>query len=94
MSPQLEIEFFATYSRHVFQSAAFGNKMEFQGWLFRRRLHERKQVAVAGSANLLIQILTSSPALLILDHVRVVSHNFGYGVGDYMDSLLARHRKA
>src|SRR5512139_3605157 len=29
-----------------------------------------------------------------LDRVRVVSHNFGYGVGDYMDSLLARQRKA
>ena len=26
-----------------------------------------------------------------LDRVRVISHNFGYGVGDDMDSLLARH---
>jgi hypothetical protein len=26
-----------------------------------------------------------------LDRVRVVSHNFGYGVGDAMDSLLAQH---
>ncbi len=26
-----------------------------------------------------------------LDRVRVLSHNFGYGVGDDMDSLLARH---
>jgi hypothetical protein len=26
-----------------------------------------------------------------LDRVRVVGHNFGYGVGDDMDSLLARH---
>ena len=24
-----------------------------------------------------------------LDRVRVISHNFGYGVGDDMDSLLA-----
>jgi len=26
-----------------------------------------------------------------LDRVRVISHNFGYGVGDDMDSLLAKH---
>ena len=26
-----------------------------------------------------------------LDRVRLISHNFGYGVGDDMDSLLARH---
>ena len=26
-----------------------------------------------------------------LDRVRVISHNFGYGVGDDMDFLLARH---
>ena len=26
-----------------------------------------------------------------LDRVRVISHNFGYGVGDDMDSLLARY---
>ena len=24
-----------------------------------------------------------------LDRVRVISHNFGYGVGDHMDSLFA-----
>jgi hypothetical protein len=29
-----------------------------------------------------------------LDRVRIISHNFGYGVGDDMDSLLARHRRA
>ena len=28
-----------------------------------------------------------------LDRVRIISHNFGYGVGDDMDSLLARHRR-
>ena len=28
------------------------------------------------------------------DRVRVISHNFGYGVGDDMDSLLARNRRA
>ena len=26
-----------------------------------------------------------------LDKVRTVSHNFGYGVGDYMDSLIAKY---
>ncbi len=26
-----------------------------------------------------------------LDRVRIISHNFGYGVGDDMDSLLAKH---
>jgi hypothetical protein len=34
------------------------------------------------------------PLIARLDRVRVISHNFGYGVGDDMDSLLARHRKA
>jgi len=29
--------------------------------------------------------------VLRLDEVRRVSHNFGYGVGDEMDDLLARH---
>jgi hypothetical protein len=29
-----------------------------------------------------------------LDRVRVISHNLGYGVGDDMDSLFAKHRKA
>lgn len=29
-----------------------------------------------------------------LDRVRVISHNFGYSVGDDMDSLLARNRRA
>jgi len=28
-----------------------------------------------------------------LDRVRIISHNFGYGVGDDMDSLLARFVK-
>jgi hypothetical protein len=28
-----------------------------------------------------------------LDRVRVISHNFGYGVGDDMDSLLAAHSR-
>jgi len=28
-----------------------------------------------------------------LDRVRVISHNFGYGVGDDMDSLLAKFVK-
>ena len=28
-----------------------------------------------------------------LDRVRTISHNFGYGVGDDMDSLLTRHSR-
>jgi len=28
-----------------------------------------------------------------LDRVRVISHNFGYGVGDDMDSLLAEYMR-
>jgi hypothetical protein len=35
-----------------------------------------------------------SPLVARLDGVRVTSHNFGYGVGDDMDSLLARHLRA
>jgi hypothetical protein len=35
-----------------------------------------------------------NPLFTRLDRVRVISHNFGYGVGDDMDSLLARHRRA
>ena len=34
------------------------------------------------------------PLIIRLDRARVISHNFGYGVGDDMDSLLARHRRA
>jgi hypothetical protein len=26
-----------------------------------------------------------------LDHVRKISHNLGYGVGEYMDGLLSDH---
>jgi hypothetical protein len=36
----------------------------------------------------------ANPLTARLDRVRVISHNFGYGVGDDMDSLLARHRRA
>jgi hypothetical protein len=35
-----------------------------------------------------------NPLIARLDRVRVVSHNFGYGVGDDMDALLASHRTA
>jgi hypothetical protein len=28
-----------------------------------------------------------------LDRVRLVSHNFGYGVGDDMDSMLAKYAR-
>lgn len=35
-----------------------------------------------------------NPLIARLDRVRVISHNFGYGVGDDMDSLLARTRRA
>jgi len=28
-----------------------------------------------------------------LEKVRLVSHNFGYGVGDDMDSILSRYKK-
>jgi hypothetical protein len=28
-----------------------------------------------------------------MDRVRITSHNFGYGVGDDMDSLFARHSR-
>ena len=35
-----------------------------------------------------------NPLIARLDRVRVISHNFGYGIGDDMDSLLARHRRA
>jgi hypothetical protein len=35
-----------------------------------------------------------NPLIARLDRVRVISHNFGYGVGDDMDSLLAMHRRA
>lgn len=41
------------------------------------------------------QLSTSerNPLIIRLDRVHVISHNFGYGVGDDMDSLLARHRR-
>src|SRR5216683_845866 len=31
------------------------------------------------------------PLIARLDRVRIISHNFGYGVGDDMDSLLAKY---
>jgi hypothetical protein len=42
---------------------------------------------------LIAQLSASDRNALIarLDRVRVISHNFGYGVGDDMDSLLAKH---
>ena len=41
------------------------------------------------------QLSASDRTALIarLDRVRVISHNFGYGVGDDMDSLLAKYVK-
>jgi len=41
------------------------------------------------------QLPSGDPDALIarLDRVRAVSHNFGYGVGDDMDSLFTRHVK-
>jgi hypothetical protein len=35
-----------------------------------------------------------NPLIARLDRVRIISHNFGYGVGDDMDCLLAKHRRA
>jgi hypothetical protein len=32
-----------------------------------------------------------NPLIARLDRVRIISHNFGYGVGDDMDSLLANY---
>jgi hypothetical protein len=32
-----------------------------------------------------------NPLIVRLDKVRTISHNFGYGVGDDMDSLLAKY---
>jgi hypothetical protein len=44
---------------------------------------------------IIAQLSASDRKALIarLDKVRSISHNFGYGVGDDMDSLLARHTK-
>jgi len=42
---------------------------------------------------LIAQLSASDPNPLIarLDRVRIISHNFGYDVGDDMDSLLAKY---
>ena len=32
-----------------------------------------------------------NPLIARLDRVRIISHNFGYGVGDDIDSLLAKY---
>ena len=42
---------------------------------------------------LIAQVSASDRHALIarLDRVRIISHNFGYGVGDDMDSLLAKY---
>jgi hypothetical protein len=45
-----------------------------------------------------LKLIDQLPALdrnaLIARLDRVISHSFGYGVGDDMDSLLARNRRA
>jgi hypothetical protein len=42
---------------------------------------------------LIAQLSATDRSALIarLDRVRIISHNFGYGVGDDMDSLFAKH---
>jgi hypothetical protein len=32
-----------------------------------------------------------NPLIARLDKIRAISHSFGYGVGDDMDSLFAKH---
>ena len=47
-----------------------------------------------------LKIITQLPAsernalIARLDRIRVISHNFGYGVGYDLDSLLAKYMKA
>jgi hypothetical protein len=43
--------------------------------------------------NIIAQLAASdrNPLIARLDKVRTISHNFGYGVGDDMDSLLAKY---
>jgi hypothetical protein len=44
---------------------------------------------------IIAQLSANDCNLLIarLDKVRTISHNFGYGVGDDMDSLFAKYRR-
>ena len=40
-----------------------------------------------------LSVSDRNPLIVRLDKVRTISHNFGYGVGDDMDSLLAKYAR-
>ena len=68
-------------SDNVFGQARKPTKM-FRAGLYARVSTNDQQTLRMQSCNSLIARL---------DRVRIISHNFGYGVGDDMDSLLANY---
>ena len=73
-------------------AAAFCNDVGYQDEAYFDALVRMFEQALNTAAQL--SASAHNPLVARLDRVRVISHNFGYGVGDDMDSLLARHRRA
>jgi hypothetical protein len=73
-------------------AAGFCNDVGYQAEAYFDALVRMFEQALRTTAQL--SASDRNPLIARLDRIRVISHNFGYGVGDDMDSLLARHRKA
>jgi len=73
-------------------AAGFSNDVGYQDEAYFAALVRMFEQALETIAQL--SATDRSPLITRLDRVRVIGHNFGYGVGDDMDSLLARHRRA
>ena len=73
-------------------AAGFCNDVGYQDEAYFNALVRMFEQALKAIAQLSAK--DGNPLIARLDRVRVISHNFGYGVGDDMDSLLALHRRA
>jgi hypothetical protein len=72
-------------------AAGFCNDVGYQDEAYLNALVRMFEQAVKNIAQLPAN--DRNPLITRLARVCVISHNIGYGVGDDMDSLLARHRK-
>lgn len=73
-------------------AAGFCNDVGYQDEAYFNALVRMFEQALKTTAQL--SASDRNPLIARLDRVRVISHNFGYGVGDDLDSLLARNRRA
>jgi hypothetical protein len=73
------------------RAAGFCNDVGYQDEAYFNALVRMFEQALKTIAQLSAK--DGNPLIARLDRVRVISHNFGYGVGDKMASLLARQRR-